>query len=179
MKTDWDKNLPIKDIDTVVKDFNSTILNAALDTIPTKTVTIRQRDTRWVTADLKRMIRKRDRLFKWAKISQTVYDWRRLREQRNLTTTMTKQLKQQYIQTQVSTLLENKQNPTHISPNTEKYNRKKTGQSYATSWANRWSATGKWRQSITPENFFAAQSNIHVTCNHPIQMTAQIVPPLP
>ena len=176
MNTDWNDIIE-KDIDTAVEEFTSAILDAAHRTIPTKTVTVRQRDKPWVTADLKRVIRKRDRLFKRAKTNQTEYDWRRWREQRNLTTTMTKQLKQQYIQTQVSTLLENKQNP-------HKYHqtlRDITGRGQDKTIPPLETTDG---QILTDDkdkasllnDFFAEQSNIHVPDSHSNQLTSQTVP---
>ena len=132
METDWNSIIE-KDIDTATVEFTSAILKAASKTIPTKTVPIRHRDKLWVTADLKRHIRKRDRLFKRAKKQQTEYDWKRWRDQRNLTTNLTKQLKKHYIETQVTTLLTNKQNPYKYHQTLRSITGKKTRYSNTTS----------------------------------------------
>ena len=135
---------------------------------------IRHRDKLWVTADLKRQIRRRDRLFKRAKNKQTEYDWKRWKDQRNLTTNLTKQLKKHYVESQVTTLLTNKQNP-------HKYHqtlRSITGKSQDKAIPPLETIDGETKTDDTDKasllnKFFAEQSNIHVPENHPIQPIPQ------
>ena len=178
MTTNWNSIIE-KDIDKAAEEFTSVILDAASKTIPTKTVPIRQRDKLWVTADLKRQIRKRNRLFKRAKNQQTEYDWKRWRDQRNLTTNLTKQLKKRYIETQVTTLLTNKQNPHKYHQTLRSITGKRQDQAIPPLETSdgQTQTDDKDKASLLNE-YFAAQSNIHVPDTHPIKLTPH-TPPIP
>ena len=63
-----------------------------------------------MTTDLKRHIRKRDRLFKLAKEVQSNENWARWKYQRNLVTSINRRLKNEYIHREVQKLLQQKQN---------------------------------------------------------------------
>ena len=109
--TDWDTILN-NDIDTATTAFTHRLLAAAAEAIPIKTMKINLHNKTWVNADLRREIRKRDRLFRLAKKHRTDYHWDNWRQQRNLTTNMNKQLKDSYLKKkQVKTLLQTKRNP--------------------------------------------------------------------
>ena len=69
LETDW-ANMLNQDIETATNSIISTILDAATASIPVKHKLI-QNQKGWVTPDLKRNIRKRERLFKIAKRTQT------------------------------------------------------------------------------------------------------------
>ena len=99
-----------KDVDLATEAFTEAILDTASRCIPTKTVRTRS-DKLWVTTDLRRQIRKRDRLFKLARARQTDYDWTRWRTQRNLVTNINRKLKKEHIRHKVDLLLENKKDP--------------------------------------------------------------------
>ena len=62
IQTNWDVILN-NDVDEAVKQFTQTLLDAANKSIPTKRIRTRRNDKPWVTSELKREIRKRDRLF--------------------------------------------------------------------------------------------------------------------
>ena len=110
MDTDWDSLLDC-DLDDAVDNFTDALMNAAKASIPLRTVTMKSSDKPWFTSELRREIRKRDRLFHTAKKRNTDYDWERWRHQRNLTTETNQRLKSIHIQTQVEKLLENKRDP--------------------------------------------------------------------
>ena len=100
-----------KDIDEATTDFTSHILDAARRCIPTKQIRQRQ-DKPWVTTELLRQIRKRERLFKIAKKRNTDKQaWARWRTQRNLVTNLNRQLYDEHIQNKVSLLLQHKHDP--------------------------------------------------------------------
>ena len=108
--TDWDTILD-NDINEATVQFTHTILNAAKESIPQHIKTIRNRDKPWVNSDLKRQIRKRERLFRKAKARNSDSDWNRWKLQRNLVTELNKKLKGHFIKMQTVKLLENKKNP--------------------------------------------------------------------
>ena len=108
--TDWTHILN-NDVDTATELFVAEINNAAVASIPIKRKAKPSRQKPWVTSELKRHIRKRDRLFKIAKQNQTDFNWQRWRYQRNLVTTMNRQLKDEHIQNQVQKLATEKRHP--------------------------------------------------------------------
>ena len=110
INTDWDQILK-EDIDTATQQFTNTILNAASEAIPTKTIHIRARDKPWMTNSLKQNIRKRDRLFKQAKRRQTTESWDEWRHQRNYVTSLNRHLRNRHIERETGNLLEHKHDP--------------------------------------------------------------------
>ena len=99
------------DVHKATEEFTATVLTAASQVIPTKTVRIRQKDKPWMTTDLRRQIRKRDQLFRLARKTQTPESWETWRRQRNLTTDHNTRLRNAHMETQARRILENKQNP--------------------------------------------------------------------
>ena len=108
-KIDWD-SITDRDVDEATEAFTATLLEAAYRCIPTKIIRIRQSKL-WVTADLRRQIRKRNRLFRQACSRQTEYDWARWRTQRNLVTSINRKLKREHIQQKVNILLSCRKDP--------------------------------------------------------------------
>ena len=107
---DWGPLLSL-DMDNAAVGFTNAIMNAAKDVIPTKIVTIQHTDKPWVTSQLKKHIRKRDRLFRAAKRTQNPHDWNKWKDQRNYVTDLNKTLKNAYLQQQVHYLTESRQSP--------------------------------------------------------------------
>ena len=110
MDADWDSLLNC-DLDDAVDNFTNTLMTAAQASIPIRITSKKSNDKPWFTLELKRHIRKRDRLFNIAKKRNVDDDWERWRHQRNLTTETNRRLKNSHIQTQVAKLLDNKKNP--------------------------------------------------------------------
>lgn len=110
MDTDWQRILE-NDIESATDEFTNTLINAARVVIPTKSRTTTSRQKPWVTAFLKRHIRKRERLFKIAKQKNTEYNWERWRNQRNIVTSLNRRLKNEYMQIEVNKLLAQKTDP--------------------------------------------------------------------
>ena len=106
---DW-RAITDLDVDEATEVFTSTLLDAATQCIPSKLVRIK-RDKPWVTSELRRNMRKRDRLFKTARNRQTEHDWARWRAQRNIVTSLNRRLKNENLKNKVALLLENKMNP--------------------------------------------------------------------
>ena len=110
LNTDWDTILH-GNVDQAAEKFTSVILNAAKEAIPTKTVRQRTLNKPWMTQDILRNIRKRDRLFRIAKQRQRETDWRRWKIQRNFVTDLNRRTKDEYIRAKVNTLLQQKHSP--------------------------------------------------------------------
>ena len=110
MQTDWDSILN-QPMNQATELFTQTILNAADNAIPTRTIQFSPNDKAWCTSELRREIRKRDRLFRTALRLQTEESWTRWRRQRNLTTELNKNLKGKYRATQVKQLLATRNEP--------------------------------------------------------------------
>ena len=110
MDTDWDMVLD-NDVDTAAENLTRVILNAAKETIPTKTVRIKTRDKPWMTKPLKRHIHKRNTLFKTAKRLQTTESWDKWKQQRNFVTHLNRQLRNQHIHSETGKLLLYKHDP--------------------------------------------------------------------
>jgi len=85
INVDWDVLFDNNDndIDSLTSSITDVILNAAADTIPNKIVTIRKSDPPWITSYIRKNIRKKNRLHKKAKKSNTAYKWEKFRKQRN------------------------------------------------------------------------------------------------
>ena len=110
MDTEWDKLLDC-DVDKATENLTDALLNAAKASIPLKTFTRKSTDKPWFNLELKRHIRRRDRLFKIAKKRDTPQDWERWRRQRNLTTETNHRLKTLHMQSEVTRLFEHKRDP--------------------------------------------------------------------
>ena len=106
----WD-NIIEQDIHIATEKFTHTILTAAAEAIPIKTIHIRPTNKPWITADLKRNIRRRDRLFTRAKQRQTARDWDKWKQQRNFVTDLNRRLRNAHLKMQVNKLLGSKLNP--------------------------------------------------------------------
>ena len=108
--TRWDDILD-QDLDSATEDFTNTILNAASIAIPKREITVRSTDKSWVTGELRRCIRRRERLFRRAKRTDCPSDWDKWRRQRSATTDLNKRLKRSYLIKQSQQLISQKQNP--------------------------------------------------------------------
>ena len=58
------------------------IINAAKESIPNKTVTIRPSEPQWINSQIKREIRKSKRLFRNAKRKNTYAHWNKFKQKR-------------------------------------------------------------------------------------------------
>ena len=108
-QTNWD-DITDKNVDEATEALTDTLYHAATLCIPVKNVRSRH-DKLWVTPELRRHIRKRNRLFNLARKRQTEYHWTRWRTQRNLVTSMNRKLKNELMKSKISILLENKKDP--------------------------------------------------------------------
>ena len=76
MRASWNDILE-QDLDRATNDFMNTILDAASKSIPKKRINVRDTYKSLVTSELRRYIRKRERLFRLAKRTDCPHDWHR------------------------------------------------------------------------------------------------------
>lgn len=88
--------------------FSDIISEHAGSTIPNKTVTIRQTDKPWMRNDIRRLIRKRKRLHKIAKKSNSPQHWTDIRQIRNICVTEIRNAKSDFIKHLSNELISNK-----------------------------------------------------------------------
>ncbi len=82
----WDNILQNDNIETISTDYGEHILSAAKQSIPNKLPTIRPNDIPWMNSMVRKLIRKRHRLHKKEKRSNTEQAWSNFRKIRNETT---------------------------------------------------------------------------------------------
>ena len=70
-------------IDNIVKTFTSILLEIAAETIPNRMITVRNGDLPWISTELRKLMRKRDRLRKKAKQKNSDYYWSKFKSIRN------------------------------------------------------------------------------------------------
>ena len=97
----------LEDVDEMCNTFTETFLRVARECIPTKMVTIRNSDRPWFNSELRREIRKRDRIRKIASKFNKQSDIDKYKKQRNKKKTA-KEHFEQYLDTLI---LENISNP--------------------------------------------------------------------
>ena len=96
----------IKDLDETVDHWTNLVLNTASETIPNKLVRIRYRDKPWFNGYLRRLLRKKKRLFKKAKLSNNLVDWDNFKTNRNLYFRKCKERKDIYEKARYRSLVE-------------------------------------------------------------------------
>ena len=84
IETNWE-SLKNNDIDIYASNITDKILELAKKNIPNKTVKIRQSDPTWLTSEIKKMIRKRKRLYNKFKRSKSHSDFEKYKQIRNKT----------------------------------------------------------------------------------------------
>lgn len=94
--TDWDA-LKDNNIDTYAKNITGQISNLAHKHIPNKTITVRQSDPPWLTNEIKKMIRKRKRLYNKFKRTKNNIDFESYKQIMNKIICEIRKSKQQQI----------------------------------------------------------------------------------
>ena len=95
-QTNWDNILSTGDIDKITTDISSRILGAAETTIPNRLVTIRKQDPAWLTNDIRKLIRKKNRVHDKAKRLNKQTDWNKFRKIRNKVTSVVREARNTY-----------------------------------------------------------------------------------
>jgi hypothetical protein len=102
--TDWESIFSIDEIDKITTDISNTILSAAEATIPNKLVTIRKQDSAWLTNEIRKLIRKKNRIHNKAKRLNKPADWNKFRKIRNDVTSLVRKARDVYQDKPVSRL---------------------------------------------------------------------------
>ena len=85
--TNW-HSLQDDDVDKYALNLTYKILHIAKECIPNRVVTIRPSDPPWITTTIKRYIRKRKRIFRKAKQTDSPHFWSKFRKIRNKVTSL-------------------------------------------------------------------------------------------
>ena len=92
---DWG-SLQSSDINIYADNINTAINSMATECIPSRHVQIKPLDPPWLTASLKRHIRKRKRAYRKAKITNLDSHWKKFKKLRNMVITMIRNSKKSY-----------------------------------------------------------------------------------
>ena len=96
--TDWDALFTSDDVNEIADNITSNIINAAKESIPNMTVTIRPKEPERINAKIKTAIRQRKRFFQKAKRLNTNQAWNKFKSQRNKVTALVREQKKQYFE---------------------------------------------------------------------------------
>ncbi|VDI06516.1 Hypothetical predicted protein [Mytilus galloprovincialis] len=80
---DWDALFISNDVDVIARAITDELIDKADKNIPNRIITVRKDKPPWLTADIKRMIRKKNRIHKRAKKKNSAPDWTKFRLVRN------------------------------------------------------------------------------------------------
>ena len=109
--TDWSALLSdLDDVDEMCTTFTSTFLQIARECIPTKEITVRENDKPWFTSELRKEIRKRNRLRKSALRTKKESDILKYKRQRNRVNNLKKIAKENFEKSLDNIILENVSN---------------------------------------------------------------------
>lgn len=84
-------------INSYANNFTTKLMELAEKCIPTKTVTVRPLDLPWINSNIRRLMRKRNRLFKKYKKDKSIENYDNFKRARNEVTTHLRRSKQNYI----------------------------------------------------------------------------------
>ena len=179
LNTNW-KRILSNDIDTATTHFIMTLQEAAAASIPLKRTRHDSQQKPWVTPELKRNIRKRDRIFKIAKRTQTNFNWERWKFQRNQVTSLNRQLKSNNLQRQVHKLTTQKHNPHQYHQTLRTLTGKQRSDSIPPLQTTDGNVVNNDLEKASLLNkHFAEQSTLNITQIHETQLNNSNMPTVP
>ena len=95
-QVNWDQVSVSNNVNECAEKITDSIINAAKESIPNKTVSIRPSEPQWINSQIKREIRKRKRLFRNAKPKNTYAHLNKFKQKRNEVTILIRDAKKQY-----------------------------------------------------------------------------------
>lgn len=95
---DWSFIQTNDDINFINEQFNEILLNTANRHIPKVTFTVRPNDKPWMSNNLRKNMRQRNRLYQKAKISNSSLHWHKYKQKRNEVVELVRQAKSNYMQ---------------------------------------------------------------------------------
>ena len=109
--TDWNFISNEQNLDLIVENFNNVLLQAADKSIPNKIATIRPTEYPWINGLIRKLIRKRKRLYRKAKRTNSEQVWQKFKRTRNIVTNELRKSKQEYLDKLTDQLNVEKVNP--------------------------------------------------------------------
>ena len=94
---DWNSIVSLPSIDTAAETFSETLLKSATNHMPVKEVTIRERDAPWMTEEIRKLRKNKNRIHHEAKTSNLCQQWAQFRQIRNMYTAAIRKQKQKFI----------------------------------------------------------------------------------
>jgi hypothetical protein len=79
----WDSLFLTDDIELITNDITNAILSVADSSIPSKIVTIRKGEPKWLSCNIRKMIKQKNRIHRKAKHFNNPMHWNKLRKIRN------------------------------------------------------------------------------------------------
>ena len=92
---DWD-SIKCEDVNQYATNFTNILINLAKESIPNKKVRIRPQDLPWINSLVRKLMRKRNRLYKKYKLDKTIERYDAYKEVRNDVTALLRKLKKEY-----------------------------------------------------------------------------------
>ena len=81
---EWDNIINMENtLENIANSLSEHILKAASETIPNRVITVRQNDLPWITSEIRKLMRKRDRSRRKAKKVNSEYHWSKFKALRN------------------------------------------------------------------------------------------------
>ena len=96
---DWETLFGHNDVDTIVDIITNTILNIADNTIPNRFITVHKDSRPWITTSIKKFIRRKNRIHKKAKHTNSINHWEKYRITRNKCNNLIRMAKNDYFST--------------------------------------------------------------------------------
>ena len=92
----WDSLFLPDDIELITNDITNAILSAVESPIPSKIVTIRKGGPKWLSGNIRIMIRQKNRIHRKAKHFNNPMHWNKFRKIRNEVTSLVRTAKDKY-----------------------------------------------------------------------------------
>ena len=109
--TDWNFISKEQNLDLIVENFNNVLLQAAEKPIPNKIATIRPTEYPWINGLIRKLKRKRKRLYQKVKRTNSEKVWQKFKRTRNIVTNELRKSKQEYLDKLTDQLNVEKVNP--------------------------------------------------------------------
>ena len=95
--TDWSFISTNSNINEITQTFEEILMKASNDYVPKVTFTVRPNDKPWMNSEIRKEIRKRDRLYHKAKISKSQIHWQNFKNKRNEVIDLIRSAKSNYL----------------------------------------------------------------------------------
>ena len=96
INVNWDSLFLTDDIELITNDITNAILSAAESSIPSKIVTIRKGGPKWLSCNIRKMIRQKNGIHRKAKHFNNPMHWNKFRKIRNGVTSLVRNAKDKY-----------------------------------------------------------------------------------